>query len=121
VSTPAVDVKSVLPLTPAVFHILLALAEGERHGYSIIKEVNLRTDGAVRLGPGTLYRSIKQLLGDGWIVESEERLDPGDDQRRRYYQLTDLGRRIAAAEAQRFSDLVMLARSRNLLPALGSA
>ncbi|BAC88627.1 PadR family transcriptional regulator [Gloeobacter violaceus] len=116
-SIPAPDPRSFLPLTPAAFHILLALAEGERHGYGISKEVKDRTDGAVRLGPGTLYRSIKQLLGDGWIEESDERADPDlDDQRRRYYRLSPLGRRIAAAEAARLADLVDLARARRLLP-----
>lgn len=113
----SLDLHTLLPLTPAVFYILLALAGGERHGYGIIKEVNLGTGGTVRLGPGTLYRSIKQLLAEGWIEESDERADPElDDQRRRYYRLTPLGRRIAAAEANRLSELVDLARDRQLIP-----
>ncbi|AGY59149.1 PadR family transcriptional regulator [Gloeobacter kilaueensis] len=112
----APDLKTFLPLSPAVFHILLALAEGDRHGYGISKEVKERTAGAVRLGPGTLYRSIKQLLSDGWIEEADERADPAlDDQRRRYYRLSGLGRSIAAAEAARLADLVDLARERNLI------
>lgn len=115
---PTVDPRSFLPLTPAVFHILLALAEGDRHGYGISKEVKDRTDGTIRLGPGTLYRSIKQLLSDGFIEEADERTDPElDDQRRRYYRLTPHGRQIASAEASRLSDLVDLARARRLIPA----
>lgn len=99
----------------SAFHILLALADGERHGYSITKEVEEETEGAVRLGPGTLYRMLKQLLDDEWIVEVE-RADDGDP-RRRYYRLTPRGRRIAQAEAARLANLVKLARSRRLLPA----
>lgn len=99
----------------SAFHILLALADGERHGYSITKEVEEETEGAVRLGPGTLYRMLKQLLDDEWIVEVERADD--DDPRRRYYRLTPRGRRIAQAEAARLANLVKLARSRRLLPA----
>ena len=99
----------------SAFHILLALADGDRHGYSIIKEVEEETEGAVRLGPGTLYRMLKQLLDDEWIAEVE-REDEGDP-RRRYYRLTPRGRRIAQAEAARLANLVKLARHRRLLPA----
>jgi DNA-binding PadR family transcriptional regulator len=99
----------------SAFHILLALADGERHGYSITKEVEEETEGAVRLGPGTLYRMLKQLLDDEWIVEVERSDD--DDPRRRYYRLTPRGRRIAQAEAARLANLVRLARTRRLLPA----
>jgi DNA-binding PadR family transcriptional regulator len=106
-----------LPLTPATFHILLALADTERHGYAIMQEVAALTEGRVRLGPGTLYRSIKALLADGLIEESSERPDPAlDDERRRYYRLTEQGRRIAQAEAERLAALVRLARCRELLP-----
>ncbi|HYN85711.1 MAG TPA: PadR family transcriptional regulator [Pyrinomonadaceae bacterium] len=106
----------LLPLTPAVFHILLALADAERHGYGIIKEVEARTDGAVRLGPGTLYGSIKRMLDEGMIEESDERPGPeSDDERRRYYRLTDFGRRVATAEAERLSRLVASARAKRLL------
>jgi len=101
-------------ISMSAFHILLALADGERHGYSITKEVEEETEGAVRLGPGTLYRMLKQLLDDGWIVEVE-RADETDP-RRRYYRLTNRGRRIAQAEAARLANLVRLARNRRLLP-----
>jgi DNA-binding PadR family transcriptional regulator len=110
------DPEELLPLTPAVFHILLALADGERHGYGVIKEVDARTEGRVRLGPGTLYGSIKRLLAEGMIEESGERPDPDlDDGRRRYYRLTKFGRRVAVAEAERLSRLVASARAKRLL------
>ncbi len=99
----------------SAFHILLALSDGERHGYSIIKEVEEDTEGAVRLGPGTLYRMLKQLLDDGWIAEVD-RVDENDP-RRRYYRLTPRGRREAQTEASRLANLVRLARARRLLPA----
>lgn len=102
-------------ISMSAFHILLALADGERHGYSITKEVEEETEGAVRLGPGTLYRMLKQLLDDEWIVEVER--DGDDDPRRRYYRLTPRGRRIAQAEAARLANLVKLAKTRRLLPA----
>ena len=108
--------EEFLPLTPSVFHILLALADGERHGYGIIKEVEARTEGRVRLGPGTLYGSIKRMLGERLIEESGERPDPAlDDERRRYYRLTEFGRRVAVAEAERLSGLVAVARAKQLL------
>lgn len=109
------DPKMLLPLSPSAFYILLALAEEERHGYSIAKEVEDATGGSVSLGPGTLYRLIKQMVTDGWIVEVD-RVD-SDDPRRRYYRLTPRGRRIARAEAERLADAVRTARTRNLLPA----
>ena len=110
------DPEELLPLTPAVFHILLALADGERHGYGVIKEVDARTEGKVRLGPGTLYGSIKRMLAEGMIEESGERPDPElDDERRRYYRLTGFGRRVASAEAERLSGLVAAARAKRLL------
>ena len=106
----------LLPLTPAMFHILLALADGERHGYHIMQEVEERTEGKVRLGPGTLYGSIKRMLADGWIEETEERPDPEmDDERRRYYRLTAFGYRLATAEAERLARLVKSARLKKLL------
>ena len=111
------DPRNSLPLTPAVLHILLALAGEERHGYGIMREVEDRTGGGVRLGPGTLYGAIKRMLAKGLIEESDERPDPElDDRRRRYYRITDFGRRVAGAEAERLQDLVSTARARKLLP-----
>jgi DNA-binding PadR family transcriptional regulator len=105
-----------LPLTPAMFHILLALADRERHGYDIMREVDERTEGQVRMGPGTLYGSIKRMLSDGLIEELDERPDPElDDERRRYYRLTDFGHRVAVAEAERLARLVKSARIKKLL------
>lgn len=115
--TPSSIEEGMAPLTPAVFHILLALADGERHGYGIVQEIAQRTEGAVRMGPGTLYGTIKRLLADGLIVETDERPDPRvDDERRRYYRLTDLGQRLATAEARRLDQLVRVARTKRLLP-----
>lgn len=106
-----------LPLTPAAFHVLLALAEGDRHGYAIMQEVQETTGGRVSMGPGTLYGTIKRLLAAGLIEESRERPDPDlDDRRRRYYRLTDIGRRVAAAEATRLEEAVADARAKRLLP-----
>ncbi|HOG46113.1 MAG TPA: PadR family transcriptional regulator [Anaerolineae bacterium] len=114
----SLDGGGMLPLTPAAFQILLVLTDGERHGYVIMKEVEANTQGRMQLGPGTLYRSIKRMLADGLIEESDERPDPAlDDERRRYYRLTALGRRVAAAEAERLAGLVRLAQSKRLLPA----
>ena len=108
--------EDFLPLTPAMFHILLALADKERHGYHIMREVEERTSGNVKLGPGTLYGSIKRMVGDGLIEELEERPDPElDDERRRYYRLTDFGYRVASAEAQRLEQMVRSARAKKLL------
>jgi DNA-binding PadR family transcriptional regulator len=105
----------MLPLGASTFYILLALAGGARHGYAIAKEVEEETGGAVKLPPGTLYRLIKQLTADGWIVERESGSD-GDNDRRRTYALTPRGRRIAQAEARRLDEAVAMARSRHLLP-----
>ena len=106
------------PLTPAVFHILLALTDQERHGYGIIKDVLARTDGKLRLGAGTLYGSIKRMLESGLIAEAGERSDSGEDERRRYYRLTPKGSSAAESEAQRLERLVSDARSRKVLPQL---
>jgi DNA-binding PadR family transcriptional regulator len=111
------DPRAALPLSTAAFAILLALADGERHGYSISKEVEAQTAGTVKLGPGTLYRVIKQMLADGWIAEVTRGGARDDEERRRNYRLTPWGRRIAEAEARRLADLVIVARSRRLLPA----
>jgi DNA-binding PadR family transcriptional regulator len=111
------DSKNLLPLTPAVFHILLALSDGERHGYGIMQEVTANTNGRLRMGPGTLYGSIKRMLADGLIEESDERPDPTlDDERRRYYRLTKLGQSLVAAEAERLAQAVSVARAKRLLP-----
>ena len=105
-----------LPLTPAVFHILLALGENEKHGYAIMKEVLHNTDGQMRMGPGTLYGTLGRLISAKLIEESDERPDPAlDDQRRRYYRATAFGQRVAAAEAKRLDRLVNLARRKHLL------
>ncbi len=107
----------VPPLTPAVFHILLALAHGKAHGYGIMQRVEQLTDGRMRLGPGTLYRSIRGMVADGLIEEAEERPDPAlDDERRRYYRLTDKGRHLAEMETERLACLVHLARRSGLQP-----
>lgn len=112
------DLERLLPLTPAEFQILLALVDGERHGYSIMLEIAAQTNGSLQIGPGTLYGTIKRMLGRGWIVEAGDRPDPQmDDQRRRYYRLTDLGRRVVAADAQRLARLVEEARAKRILPA----
>jgi DNA-binding PadR family transcriptional regulator len=98
------------------FHVLLALAGEERHGYAILQEVAGLTDGDLKLEPGTLYRALHRMLKDGWVVESARRpAADADDERRRYYRLTPLGRRIAAAEAERLSRLVSIARANRLL------
>ncbi|MEW6568465.1 MAG: helix-turn-helix transcriptional regulator [Chloroflexota bacterium] len=110
------------PLTPAVFHILLSLAQGDKHGYAIMQEVEQETGGRISLGPGTLSGAIKRLLAEGWIVETGEQPDPAlDDGRRRYYRLTDLGRCVAVAEAQRLARLVAQARQRHLLRRISPA
>ncbi len=102
-------------LTAAMFHILLALADRERHGYGIMQEVARSTGGQVRLGPGTLYRSIQQLLVAGLIAATNERPDPAlDDQRRRYYRLTATGADRAAAEAEWLAQVLAVARAKRL-------
>jgi DNA-binding PadR family transcriptional regulator len=104
------------PLTPAMFHVLLALAGDDLHGYAILKEVELRTGGKVKLSTGTLYGIIKRLLADGLIVERRARpTDANDDERRRYYRLTLQGREVATAEAERMDEVLSIARARNLL------
>lgn len=116
------DPNRELPLTPAVCHILLALASGEKHGYAIMQEVEETTDGQVTMGPGTLYGSIKRMRKAGLIVESDERPAPAlDDARRRYYELTGYGRRVLEAEMERLADVVRLARQKQLIPAVPSA
>jgi len=109
--TPA----DLLPLTAATFHVLVALADGEKHGYAILKEVKRRSGGRVTLTAGTLYGVIRRLVEDGLLVESDARPDPAlDDERRRYYRLTPFGRDVAAAEADRLAAMVDMARAKRL-------
>ena len=104
------DVESFLPMTPAMFHVLIALADGEKHGYAILKEVARRTEDQVRLSAGTLYGNLARLESAGLIVESDERPAIGlDDERRRYYRITTLGLSVVQAEAERLRQLVRLA------------
>lgn len=106
------------PLTPPVFHILLALAQGERHGYAIMLDVARQTDDALQLGPGTLYGCLRRMLAAGLVEESETRPDPAlDDSRRRYYRMTALGRQSVRAEAERLARAVTAAKARRLLDA----
>ena len=105
-----------LPLSPQVFHILLALAGNDLHGYAIIQEIASQSDGKMALGAGTLYTALKRLLANGLVEELEERPDPAlDDQRRRYYRLTPLGKAVAKAEAQRLAGLLKVARDRRII------
>lgn len=105
------NVKDLLPLPLATFHILLSLAAGERHGYAIIQNVAQRTNGELQLSAGTLYRSIQRMQEQGLIAESRRRPALGDDERRRYYRLTPFGSTVAEAEAARLRKLVQLAQS----------
>jgi len=108
------EIEALLPLAPAFLHILIALGDGERHGYGVMQDVSARTDGRVKMSPGTLYGSIKRMLAEGLIEE----LSPAagaDDERRRYYRTTKFGRRVAAAEARRLSSLLTQARASGLL------
>ena len=108
--------ETLAPLTPAVFYILLALASGEKHGYEIMKQVKADSDGNVKMGSGTLYGSIKRMLADNLIEEAGDKVNPTvDDQRRRYYRLTALGRRALNLEMQRYIQAVSIAQKRNLL------
>jgi DNA-binding PadR family transcriptional regulator len=112
---PPVD--SLLPLPPATLHILMALADDDRHGYAIIQDIAARTDGAVRMSAGTLYRSIQRMIEQGLIEELQERPAPElDDERRRYYRITTFGTAVARAEARRLQNLVRLARASGFVP-----
>jgi DNA-binding PadR family transcriptional regulator len=111
------DPEALLPLSEATFHILLALADCDRHGYGIIQDVAARTDGALKLGAGTLYRSIQRMLEQGLLVETSQRPAPEeDDERRRYYRITPFGRAVARAETARLQRLVNLARAGGFAP-----
>jgi DNA-binding PadR family transcriptional regulator len=114
---PAERPDALLPLPSATFHILLALADGDLHGYAIIQDVAARTGGELRLSAGTLYRSIQRMLEQGLLAESKQRPAPElDDERRRYYHITAFGTRVAEAEMARLSELVKMARARGLVP-----
>ena len=109
------DPQDLLPLTPAMFHVLVALADGDRHGYAVIQDVSARTGGSVQLGTGTLYGIIKRLLADGLALESKRRPAAGeDDERRRYYRLTPFGTQVVAAETARLEEMVHAARATRL-------
>ncbi len=109
--------EGYLPLTAAVLDIMVALGDEEMHGYAIMQEVRRRTQGGRRLAPGTLYRSLRQMEQRGWVAEAQERPEPAlDDERRRYYRLTEFGRRVALAEVERLEGLVRAARSKGFAP-----
>jgi DNA-binding PadR family transcriptional regulator len=111
------EIDELLPLPSATFHILLAVAAEDRHGYAIIQDVAMRTDGELKLSAGTLYRSIQRMLEQGLIGETRERPAPeDDDERRRYYRITPLGTAVAKAEARRLAQLVRMARARGFAP-----
>lgn len=111
------DARSLLPLPAATFHILVALADDDRHGYAIMKDVAARTNGKLTLGAGTLYRSVERMLEQGLITEITPRVARDmDDERRRYYRITAFGREVATAEAQRLADMLRLARASGFAP-----
>jgi DNA-binding PadR family transcriptional regulator len=114
------DPQHLLPLPSSSFHVLLVLAEAEKHGYAIMREVDRISEGAVRMGPGTLYGTIKRLLEMGLVEESGERPDPElDDERRRYYRITGLGERVVTAEVRRLSRMIERSVLKRLSPRLG--
>src|ERR1700761_2491181 len=116
-TTKSDQIQQMLPLSLPVFHMLLSLTEGERHGYALKREILQRTEKRINLGSGALYGAINKMLEQGLIVESEERPDPHlDDERRRYYRITPLGRRVVRAEAARLRALVQLAEVRLGVP-----
>jgi DNA-binding PadR family transcriptional regulator len=113
----SIDADTLLPLPPAAFHILVALADEDRHGYAIMQDVAARTSGAVKLSAGTLYRSVQRMLDQGLIVEVSSRPAPEmDDERRRYYRITPFGRTVAKAEARRLAEMLKLARASGFAP-----
>jgi len=111
------DVEALLPLPPATFHILMAVADEDRHGYAIIRDIASRTGGDLQMSAGTLYRSIQRMLEQGLIIETRERPAPeDDDERRRYYRISPFGLAVARAEARRLAQMVKLARARGIAP-----
>jgi DNA-binding PadR family transcriptional regulator len=109
------EIDALLPLKPVAFHVLMSLAEGERHGYAITQEIAARTSARLHIEPGNLYRSIKALLDDGLIEESSGKTADSGDERRRYYRITDLGRRVASAETSRLEELLADAKGKRWL------
>jgi DNA-binding PadR family transcriptional regulator len=116
--SPEPSIEALLPLPPATLHILLALGDGERHGYAIIQDVEARTDGGLRMSAGTLYRSIARMVEQGLILEVAKRRTRAEDERRRYYRLTPFGTAVARAEARRLTLLLRDARARGLTPGI---
>jgi len=111
------EIDALLPLPPATFHILMAIADEDRHGYAIIQDIAARTGGALQMSAGTLYRSIQRMQEQGLIVEARERPAPeNDDERRRYYRITPFGFAVARTEARRLTEMVKLARARGIAP-----
>jgi DNA-binding PadR family transcriptional regulator len=111
------EAEALLPLPPVTFHILVALAEEDRHGYAIMQDIAQRTDGALKLGAGTLYRSVQRMLEQGLVIEVSTRPAPEmDDERRRYYRITAFGRTVAKAEARRLAQMLKLARASGFAP-----
>jgi DNA-binding PadR family transcriptional regulator len=112
-----IEADALLPLPPVTFHILVALADEDRHGYAIMQDVTSRTGGALKLGAGTLYRSVQRMLEQGLVVEINSRPAPElDDERRRYYRITPFGRTVAKAEARRLAQMLKLARASGFAP-----
>lgn len=107
------DISQMLPLNPRDYLVLFALTEGERHGYGLVKDIEDQTDGVVKMDPSNLYRSLKRLIGEGWVEERGTRQQDGE--RRKYYGITGLGRRVVQAEAARLAALAEAARSANLI------
>ena len=111
------EADDLLPLPPVTFHILVALADEDRHGYAIMQDIAQRTDGALKLGAGTLYRSVQRMLEQGLVTEVSTRPAPEmDDERRRYYRITPFGRTVAKAEARRLAQMLKLARASGFAP-----
>jgi DNA-binding PadR family transcriptional regulator len=109
--------EPLLPLTPAVFNILLALADGEKHGYAIMQEIESQTGGIMHMGPGTLYGSIQRMLKDNLIAEAQKQAEPAHgEERRRYYRLTGFGQRVLEAETRRLEQQVRIAHSKRIIP-----
>ncbi len=115
------EIARLLPLSPRDFHILFALADGERHGYGLVKSIERQTDGLIRLDPANLYRAIQRMVADGLVEDAERRAAPGSaDERRRYYRITEMGRDVVGAEAGRMRSLAEAAEAKQLIPKPGS-